>query len=371
MSIPASDLGSPTSHRLDLDALAATCGIDHLGVAPVEVFARTRAELFERRAAGLHADMQFTYRNPDRSTDPARVLAGARSLVVAATAYPDEVTVKPVGNRSGRIARYATVGHYDRLRLGLEALAAHLRSLGGVTRVVFDDNALVDHEAARRAGLGDYGKNANLLLTGAGSWFVLGSVLTDLLLDPTPRRAADPCGACRRCIDRCPTGAIVAEGVVDARRCLAWLVQAGGMFPVEHRVALGDRIYGCDECQEVCPANRRPSGSVAAGDAWVDLVDILDATDAALLDRYGSWYLADRDPAIIRRNALLALANVADSDDPETRRVVAEALDHDRPMVRAHAVWAARRLGLERLVDPADRHPDVAPELDRVVEARP
>ena len=125
--------------------------------------------------------------------------------------------------------------------------------------MVADDNALVDREAAYRAGLGWYGKNANLLLPGEGSWFVLGSVVTDAPAAPPsrPRRCADGCGTCTRCLDGCPTGAIVAPGVVDARRCLAWLLQVEGAFPREHRVALGDRLYGCDDCQEVCPPNRR------------------------------------------------------------------------------------------------------------------
>ncbi len=355
--------------RLDVEDLARRTGLDRVGVAPVEVFARTRADLHARRSAGLHADMQFTYRNPDRSTDPARVLDGARSLVVGASAYPNDPGPAP-HRPSARVARYATGGHYDRLRDGLEGVAAHLRDAGGRTRVVFDDNALVDREAARRAGIGDYGKNANLLLPGAGSWFVLGSVVTDLDLAPTGSASVDPCGSCRRCLDGCPTGAIVVEGVVDARRCLAWLVQAGGTFPVEHRVALGDRIYGCDECQDVCPENRRHAVPSGAADGWVDLIEILDASDAELLERHGSWYLADRDPAIIRRNALLVLGNVGSGRDRETRRVVGAALVHEQPMVRAHAVWAARRLGLAHLLDPTDTHPEVVLEQHHPVEVR-
>lgn len=365
-----SDLRAVAPHRLDVAALADSCGLDRLGVAPVDVFTRTRADLLARRAAGLQADMQFTYRNPERSTDPARVLDGARSLVVGAAAHPTELSSRSTSVPAARVARYVSGGHYERLRLGLERVADHLRELGGRARVVFDDNALVDREAARRAGLGAYGKNSNLLLTGAGSWFVLGSVVTDLDLAPTAATNDDPCGNCRRCIDQCPTGAIVAEGVVDARRCLAWLVQAGGTFPLEYRVALGDRIYGCDECQEVCPENRRHAVPGEADDGWIDLIATLDASDAELLDRHGSWYLADRDPAIIRRNALVALANVADALDPEVQRVISDALAHAQPLIRAHAVWAARRLGLDQLLDHADRHPMVLHELRAPVEIR-
>jgi len=130
----------------------------------------------------------------------------------------------------------------------------------GLVRVVADDNALVDREAAYRAGLGWYGKNTNLLLPGKGSWYLLGSVVTDAPL-PAGRPMADGCGTCSRCLPACPTGAFIRPGVLDARRCLAWLVQAPGVFPAELRVALADRIYGGDSCQEVCPASTHATAS--------------------------------------------------------------------------------------------------------------
>ncbi len=295
-------------------------------------------------------------------------------------------------------------------------MARHLRAHGHRAVVVADDNAMVDREVAYRAGIGWFGKNANLLLPdgggdageatpspgpagrGAGSWFVLGAVVTDAPLPVAGEPVADGCGACRRCIDGCPTAAIVAPGVVDARRCLAWLVQQAGTFPRQHRVALHDRIYGCDDCQEVCPPNVRfdraapaeQSGSAqvehetragVAADAdadaktdaaappppgpWVSLLDLLAAGDEALLARYGRWYLAGRDPRWLRRNALIALGNVGDAGD---RRVIA-ALDrhlrHADPMLRSHAVWAARRLGRGDLLDAlaGDDAPDVVDEL--------
>jgi epoxyqueuosine reductase len=180
---------------------------------------------------------------------------------------------------------------------------------------------------------------------------VLGAVLTDADLPAAPEPVADGCGACRRCLDGCPTGAIVAPGVVDARRCLAWLVQAPGIIPQQYRVALGDRIYGCDDCQEVCPPNRRPArGTTLGAGAQVDLVAMLDADDGELMQRHGRWYVARRDPAYLRRNALVALGNVGSPTDPEVVRVLTTHLCHAEPVVRAHAVWAARRLGRRDLL---------------------
>jgi epoxyqueuosine reductase len=372
----AVDIGS-------LRAVARAAGLSALGVAAVEPFESTRADLEERRAAGLAATMAFTYRNPARATDPARLLPGARSLVVGALAYRRNEPARPQPDRDhvaaarpvARVARYAWEDHYATLRSGLAAVAGALSRAGWRTAVVADSNGLVDREAAYRAGLGWYGKSSNLLLPGRGSWFVLGSVVTDADL-PADRPLPDGCGACRRCLDGCPTGAIVAPGVVDARRCMAWLVQAPGPLPREYRVALGDRIYGCDDCQEVCPPNRHEARSRSAppsgGLPTVDLLDLLAAGDAELLARHGHWYIAGRQARWLRRNAHVALGNVADPADAGARECVASHLRSDDPVLRAHAAWAARRLGHDDLLGGVvdDPDPDVRAELDGHVPTR-
>ncbi len=135
--------------------------------------------------------------------------------------------------------------------------------------------------------------------------------------------------------------------MVDARRCLAWMVQAEGPFPLEHRVALGGRIYGCDDCQEVCPPSRRgPEGAegVPATAAWVDLLDLLDASDDELMARHGRWYVPKRDPRYLRRNALVALGNVAVPGDPEVVRRLTDLADGSDEMLAEHARWALDRL---------------------------
>jgi epoxyqueuosine reductase len=353
-------------------------GLDRVGIATAQPFTDAHDALVDRAAAGMASSMQFTYRHPDRSTDPSRTLPGVASLVVGARSYahavPDAPADRPV---VARVARYAATDHYQALRGGLTAVADHLIGEGWTARVVLDDNALVDRAAAHRAGLGWYGKNANVLVPGLGSWVVLGSVLTDAPLPPTGEPVEDGCGSCRRCLDGCPTGAIVAPGVVDAGRCLAWLVQAEGVFPVEHRAALGDRLYGCDECQEVCPPSSRPSTgaqvsigaspeSEGPGD-WVDVLDLLGADDDALLARFGRWYIPRREPRYLRRNALVVLGNTASPNDPEVEAALRVALADDDPIVRGHAVWAARRLGRDDLLAPpaSESDPLVRAELDR------
>jgi epoxyqueuosine reductase len=164
--------------------------------------------------------------------------------------------------------------------------------------------------------------------------------------------------------------------VVDARRCLAWLVQAPGSFPVEHRDALGDRLYGCDVCQEVCPPNRvedrrRPPPAGGTGDeAWVDLVDLLGRSDDELLARHGRWYVPRRQARYLRRNALVVLANIGDGRAPAVVAAVAEALADPDPLVRGHAGWAAVRLGHQALAEEALAGEGDVTVLDELAAAR-
>ncbi len=318
--------------------------------------------------------MQFTYRNPERSTDPSQAVTGARAMLVAARSYMmDEPDPPPTPY--GAVARYAWIDHYAPLRAGLQEIVNTLRADGYRAVAFADDNSVVDREAAWLGGLGWFGKNANLLVPGAGSFFVLGSVITTAPLPPAKSPVADGCGSCRRCLDGCPTGAIVAEGVVDAARCLAWLLQRPGVFPREYRVALGNRIYGCDTCQTVCPPTVRFDRRVttrgadtvaevqAEVQAWVPLLRLLEQDDETLLAEYGRWYLADRDPIWLRRNALIALGNVGVKTDEQVALVLRRYLVHAEPMLRAHAVWAAARIGHLDMLPAHDAHTLVAEEL--------
>lgn len=329
-------------------------GLDAVGITSAEPLLDTRAALHERKDAGLHDTMAFTYKNPERSTDPRRALRNAASVVVGARSYRRADPAVPDPAAHGRVARYSWIDHYAPLKAGLRAIGDVLRSEGYRTVVLADDNSMVDRAVAQRAGIGWIGKNANLLIPGRGSWFVLGSVVTDARLPATAEPVADACGPCVRCLDGCPTGAIVAPGTVDARRCLAWLVQRPGVFPPEFREALGDRIYGCDDCQEVCPPNRvgdrrrEPPPAEAGSQPWIHLLDLLRSTDAELLGAHGRFYLPERNTTTLRRNALLAIGNTGDGTDSAVRRQLEESLTHADPTVRGAAVWAVRRLGLDR-----------------------
>ena len=392
-----------------LVSIGRDAGLCAVGVCRADPFDDTARVLRERKQAGLHAGMQFTYRNPERSTNPSRLVADSVSLIVGALEFDgsDDDSDRDSDGPIGRVAAYARADHYADLRAALEAVAVPLRVAGHRAVVTADENSLVDRAAAHRAAIGWWGKSANILVPGSGSMVVLGAVVTDAELcasDPQPR--ADGCGSCQQCLDGCPTGAIVAPGTVDARRCLAWLLQDTGVFAPEYRVALADRIYGCDDCADVCPPNqtrvrlgpRRALGSnrleadpqphtgarvslavsaLAARTpgqphtgARVSLLEILNASDEELMSAYGRWYIPRREPRYLRRNALVALANVADRRDERVREAVERSLADRDPLVRAHAVWCARRLGLglEALKDRDD--PLVRAELARTVPQR-
>ena len=181
--------------------------------------------------------------------------------------------------------------------------------------------------------------------------------------------------------------------MVDATKCLAWIVQAPGNIPIRYREVIGDRIYGCDDCQDVCPPNRvhgladrhrPPEESQAPGvapkaaapeaapeRATVDLVWLLRADDQDILDRHGRWYIPDRNVDYLRRNALVIIGNIGQPDDPAIVGLLQRYLAHHEPMLRVHATWAAKRLGLTRLVPTApDADPDVRAEQERQVERR-
>lgn len=375
--ISRADAASPRVPGVDeLRRVGLAAGLASVGVTSAEVLEPARSVLVRRREAGLAATMQFTYRNPTRSTDPELLLPGARSILVGLYDYRRSTRQRPVGT-VGQVARYARVDFYAQLRAGLGAIAEKLVEAGWRARVVADSNALVDRNAAWRAGLGWYGKNTHIL-NDSGSWYVLGAVVTDAELPTASRTEPDGCGSCTACIDGCPTDAIVAPGVLDARRCIAWLVQAAEPIPHEYREAVEDRIYGCDICQEVCPPNRisdrRGAGDPAEVDSddWVDIERLLEASDQQVLEDYGRWYLANRDPDVLRRTALVVLGNTADPDDQRARELLEIYLANPSPLLRAHAVWAARRLGHSDLVvDLADDpSPAVRDELQAPVRVR-
>jgi epoxyqueuosine reductase len=200
----------------DLQQLGAELGLDVVGAAPAAAYAETELHIRERRARGLFADMKFTMARPEESCHPESLLPNARTVVSAALCYYADEPERPAGK--GRLPRYTWNDAYAELREKLDELG---RRLGGEYRVLVDANQHVDREGAARSGVGFYGKNTVLITKRHGSWVVLGTLVTDRELEPTPPLDLD-CGSCRLCVDACPTGALDEPGTLDANRCLSY-----------------------------------------------------------------------------------------------------------------------------------------------------
>jgi epoxyqueuosine reductase len=343
---------------------ARELGFDKVGAA--RAGPAPRAESFrERLEGGLAGALPFLGKDVSRRLDPALVLPGARSVLCVAMNYfvpgrPEEDPAR------GRLSRYAWGGDYHGILLDrLKALARFIEGAGGRARVFVDSGPVPEKPWAERAGLGWEGKHTILLSRDFGSWLFLGEVITDLELDPDPPFAKDYCGTCTRCLDRCPTGAIAAPRRLEARRCLSWLtVEHRGPVPRDLRPLLGNRIFGCDACQECCPWNRfaRPSGAAEFGprEEASSLADLLRLAPEEFRLRFRGTPVRRAGYAGFLRNVAVAAGN---SRDPRAVPALEAALGHPEPLVRGHAAWALGRLGargaLERRrgaeADPAAR----------------
>jgi epoxyqueuosine reductase len=325
----------------ELERIARELGIDVVGAAPAEPYEETERHIRERRARGLFARMRFTMAQPEVSCHPERLFPGARTVVSAALCYyapgPDP------RSDQGRLPRYAWKDQYADLRVKLEELG---KRIGGRYRILVDENQHVDREGAARAGVGFYGKNTLLITRRFGSWVVLGTLATDAEIEPSAALELD-CGSCTRCIDACPTGALDEPGVLDSTRCLSYWTQAPTAIPEPYRAALGDQVYGCDICQDVCPWNRgiekRQAGAPLpeTAEPVVSLLEWLEASDEDLRERYDRLYFPRNDPRFLRRNALVAAGN---SGDPSLTQAVAAHAEDEDDILREHARWAAEQL---------------------------
>jgi epoxyqueuosine reductase len=325
----------------ELASAAAGLGIDVVGAARARPYDETERHIRERRARGLFAEMRFTMARPDVSCHPETLLPGARTVVSAALCY--YAPGPEPGPGEGRLPRYTWADSYAALREKLTALGERL---GGSYRVLVDQNQHVDREGAARAGIGFYGKNTLLITRKHGSWVVLGTLVTDLEIEPSAPLGLD-CGTCTLCIEACPTGALDEPGVVDSTKCLSYWTQAPRPIPEPYRKELGAQVYGCDICQDVCPWNRgvekrRAHEEPAEGaEPVVSLVDWLTASDDDIRDRYDRLYFPRKDARFLRRNALVAAGNSGDASLAASVRPYAEG---DDELLRDHAEWALDQL---------------------------
>jgi epoxyqueuosine reductase len=342
-----------------LKTLALADGAAAVGIARVEGGA---ADLDRRRlrrwlASGFAAGMGYLGAREDRRADPRLSLPGARSVVAVAYdyAFPAEdagAEARRAAAGAGRVARYARGRDYHRMlprKLGRLLAFLQTERPGTAGRVYVDAGPVLERAWAARAGLGWVGKHSLLLRRDGGSWFLLGVLLTDCDLAPDAP-AEELCGACVRCLAACPTGAIVAPYQVDAARCISYLtIELRGAIPHALRPLIGDRIFGCDDCQEACPWNEPAAAArladFAARPGVLDtpLADWLDLGEAEFRARFAGSPIARARRDGFLRNVCVALGN---RGEPAAVPRLARALATDPDaLVRAHAAWALGRIG--------------------------
>ncbi len=341
----------------EVKAEARAAGFDLCGITSSAPFVREGRALADWVAREYHGEMDYMARNAPRSPDPRAVVPDARTLVVVGLYYGEAVPGGPKHGASarpqGRISRYAWGDDYhDVMEPGLRRVAALLVRRGArVARYYVDTGPVIDRAAARRAGIGWFGKNTMIITQRRyGSWVFLGEILTDLPL-PADTPASGDCGQCRICLDACPTGAIIAPYTVDARRCISYLtIEHRGSIPRELRPQIGDHIFGCDICQAVCPHNTRtaaqthPEFAPRPGvGARPELIPLLNISEDEFRRRFHKSPVRRTKRRGLRRNVAVALGNLR---DPAAVPPLLEALDDDSDaLVRGHAAWALGRIG--------------------------
>jgi epoxyqueuosine reductase len=337
-------------------AIARTGGAVAVRIADASADAQTRARLRAAAARGDVATWPYDDAYADAASDPATLLPGARSIVCVAVPYATPVQREQRGR--GRVSAYAwSADYHQRMQSLLRQIAARIEELaareamhddGPTTRVVCDTAPLAERAFAARAGLGWIGKHTSLIVKGLGSAVFLGEIVTTLDLQPDPPLRTS-CGACTRCVDVCPTGALRGDNTMDATRCISDLTQRRDPIPRALRPLVGTWVWGCDLCNDACPPSVLAGRAGDAASAPLD-DDLAEPDLHALLRIRGAAFkhvrrtaMGWRGAPVLRRNAAVALGNGLDRADVPA---LAEALrDDPSPLVRGHAAWALGRIG--------------------------
>ena len=351
-----STLAERTARAAEVKAIAHDAGFDVVGIAVADPFDEAGRFLRRRIATGAFSGMPwFSEERAHVAGDPRNLLPEVRSIVSMGLSYrttePEPEDAPGAGPR-GRVARYAWAQDYHAVlksRMAVVVSALQERYGAGECRALVDTARIIDRAVAQRAGTGWYGKNTNIINPTYGSWILLGEILTSLELAPDPPLRKH-CGSCALCITACPTGAITAPYELDSNRCISYLtIEHRGPIPRELRPLVGDWIFGCDICQEVCPpaqngqvADHPPFRAAGIESARPALIPLLSIDEAEFRARFATSPIKRAKREGLQRNVAVALGN---SGDRGAVPPLIEALATAPPLVRGHAAWALGRLG--------------------------
>ncbi|GIP61014.1 tRNA epoxyqueuosine(34) reductase QueG [Paenibacillus humicus] len=340
--------------KQEIKDAAYSMGIDDIGFASADPFLSLKNVLLDRRAKGYESGFE----EPDihKRIYPELSLERPASLISIAVAYPSKLNNPPKsepGLRRGILARSAWGQDYHTvLREAMARLEEFIKERVEGARIesMVDTGALVDRAVAERAGIGFKAKNCMVISPKWGSWIYLGELITNIPFEPdTP--VTEDCGECTKCIDSCPTGALVGPGELNAQRCISFLTQTKGFLEDEFMRKIGNRLYGCDTCQMVCPKNKgkswnhRPELQPDPETVKPLLLPILDLSNREFKERFGSSAAAWRGKKPIQRNAVIALGNF--KDQAAVPKLIDIMRNDSRPVLRGTAAWALSRIGGE------------------------
>ena len=360
---------------------ARELGFEVTGVTAVHPLEQDDIAFQEWCNRGFAADMSYMTRRPELNARPHTLVPYSQSLITLSIDYYDDTPSVEHQNRFGRVARYAWGRDYhDVVGPRLRTLVGMIEKIAGReirSRCFVDAVPLLERAAAARAGLGFFGKNTNLLQPRKGSWFFLSEIFLDLELPADNRVSKVSCGSCQRCIDACPTNAFPNPYILDSGKCISYLtIENKGAIPFDIRASIGDWVFGCDVCQEVCPFNRFanetqwPELRAEAGvGPRLELVNILSiSSDGEFRERFRGTALLRPKRRGLLRNAAVVAANV---EATATVPLIIERIETDiEPLIRSHCLWALGKLELKRAKPIAERIMKADPDALVREEAR-
>ena len=336
-------------------AYSKTIGIDKIGFAAADPFKTLKQRLQRQQELGYQSG--FEEADIEKRTEPELLLNGATTIISIAIAYPSKMKDSPRskrGERRGLFCRASWgVDYHNVLREKLSLLDAYIKSMVPEVRTssMVDTGELSDRAVAERAGVGFSGKNTMTITEEFGSWVYLGEMITDLDLEPD-EPVEEGCGDCNICVDACPTGALIEGGQLNANKCIAFLTQTKGFLPDEYRTKLGNRLYGCDTCQLVCPKNKgidfhyHPELEPDPEMVKPKLIPLLTMSNREFKSQFGKAAGSWRGKKPIQRNAILALAHYKDETAVDT---LIHVMQNDpRPVIRGTSAWALGKIGGEK-----------------------
>ncbi|MFD1169802.1 tRNA epoxyqueuosine(34) reductase QueG [Oceanobacillus caeni] len=334
---------------------AMKIGIDKIGFATADVFTELKERL--RRQQELNYQSGFEKGTIEERTEPVRLLPEAQSIISIALAYPSRMKNAPKSTKEERRGLFARaswgIDYHEVLRDRLNKLAdfIHEKVPEAITKIMVDTGELSDRAVAERAGIGFSGKNTSIITPEFGSFVYLGEMITNIPFIPD-NPVEDSCGDCRKCLDACPTGALVGEGgQLNANRCIAFLTQTKDYLEDEFRIKLGNRLYGCDTCQQVCPKNKgidfhtHPEFEPDPEISKPKLIPMLRISNREFKEKFGSISGSWRGKKPLQRNALIALAHY--KDKTAVTEIIEVMKNDPRPVIRGTAAWSLGKIGTE------------------------